>query len=210
MSRSNKTGQSDRSKNGRRLEDDVRRMLNELVEKSPKLDNAFRIAEKKECKIRLRYPGATKDKIWLPDFMIIHEASGAVVVIGGAKASLRERYPVDALPWDYCRRAYTGGLLYFQATSREHDTDTLEQIREYSQEQRMLYGDLLPLFFSTKDPDSEIKAAAVITKYLNQILKLGLADLDRFPKSCYEEKHNKSISRNKSKLDEEQPILLFK
>jgi len=212
MARTNKKAQSDRSKSGARLEGAVRLLLEQLLEKSPKLDKAFRVAEKPERKILLRYDGASEDYPWLPDFMVIHIATNAVVLIGGAKTSLRERYPVDALPWDYCRRKYAGGLLYFQVTVSEKESDTLEQIRQFMHAKRARFGDLLPLLFSTKDPDSENEAKRVIAKHLHRILALQDKDLgaDKFPRPCYAVPPNKSISRSKSKPDEEQPALLFK
>jgi len=210
MSRSNKKAQSDRTKSGARLEASVRLLLAQLLEDSPKLENAFRVAEKQECKILLRYPGAAKDFRWLPDFMIIHIGTGAVVLIGGAKTSLRERYPVDALPWYRCSQIYTGELLYFQATISEKDSNTVEQIRQFMQEKRDVFGDLLPILFSTSDPDSKIRAKAAITKHLYRILTLQDEDLDKFPRSCYAVPRGKSISRSTSKPDDEQPSLLFK
>lgn len=210
MARSNKAGQSDRTKNGARLEADVRLLLTQWLESSPELDKAFKVAAKKECRIPIRYPGAIVDFVWLPDFMIVHEPSGAVVVIGGAKASLRERYPVDGLPWDYARRIYPGGVLYFQATVREIKKHTSEKIRQTMQAKRDVYGDLLPLLFSTKDPDSEIKAGEVITNHLFSFLRSTHKDLSKFPRSCYQEQCTKSISHGKSKPDEEQSSLLFK
>ncbi len=161
--RDNRQGQSDRSKGGNAFENEFRRIVQSWLEDEG-LDDEFDLIKKKRYSYLFR--GAAEPYLLKPDLTIVHAATETVVIHGGAKISLRERYKQDALESLFLREIHPQSI-YIEAFARENEGDSAEAI---GQKLNPIRQQFVPYFFatlmSTRIPESMDIAKQVVVQHL--------------------------------------------